>query len=57
MQMAYSEADIQGVVSLHGDFSQPSEKRPDIKPRILVAPGGADPFYGRARHDVSDGAR
>lgn len=45
MQMAYAGIDLDVVASFHGSLPTPAEgARSDIKPRILVAHGNADPF-------------
>ena len=45
MQMAYSGADLQGVVSFHGSLPVPDEEQAkNIKARVLVAHGEADGF-------------
>lgn len=45
MQLAYSGADIDGVVSFHGSLPAASEaQQPNIKARILAAHGNADSF-------------
>ena len=45
MQMAYSGADLDGVVSFHGSLPPPQEGQTvDIKGKIFVAHGKADPF-------------
>jgi len=45
MQMAYAGLDLDAVASFHGSLPTPAEGAPvDIKARILVAHGNADPF-------------
>lgn len=44
-QLAYSGADIKGVVSLHGGFVlPPTEQGKQVKARILICHGAADPM-------------
>jgi dienelactone hydrolase len=43
-QLAYSGADIRGVVSFHGALQMPPQSTAAIKSRILICQGGADPF-------------
>jgi dienelactone hydrolase len=45
MQLAYSGADIDGVVSFHGSLPAATEQQyPAIKAKIFAAHGNADPF-------------
>lgn len=45
MQLAYSGADIKGVVSFHGPMAMPAREQAEgVKARVLIARGGADPF-------------
>ena len=45
MQLAYSGADIQGVVSFHGLLPIPDVQQASrIREKILIAHGNADPF-------------
>jgi len=45
MQMAYAGLDVDAVASFHGSLPTPAQDAPpDIKARILVAHGNADPF-------------
>jgi len=44
-QLAYSGADIKGVVSFHGGFVQPpAEQGKQVKAKILICHGAADPM-------------
>ena len=43
LQLAYSGADVKGVVSFHGALPLPSENL-NAKAKILIAHGNADPF-------------
>ena len=44
-QLAYSGADIRGVVSFHGSLLLPmSEQLQKVKAKILICHGAADPF-------------
>ncbi len=43
LQLAYSGADVKGVVSFHGALPLPSENQ-NAKAKILIAHGNADPF-------------
>lgn len=50
MQMAYSGADLKGVVSFHGSLPVPTDEQASrIKARILAAHGSADTFVPRER--------
>jgi len=45
IQLAYSGADVNGVVSFHGALPLPSEKQAEkIRAKMLIAHGNADPF-------------
>ncbi|MEM7624992.1 MAG: dienelactone hydrolase family protein [Planctomycetota bacterium] len=49
LELAYSGADLAGVVSFHGSLLPPREGSDDaenIKGKVLIAHGQADPFYG-----------
>ena len=43
-QLAYSGADIRGVVSFHGALQMPPQSTAAVKSRFLICQGGADPF-------------
>jgi dienelactone hydrolase len=43
-QLAYSGADIRGIVSFHGALQKPPTNTAAVKSRILICQGGADPF-------------
>jgi dienelactone hydrolase len=44
-QLAYSGADIKGVVSFHGSFvPPPTEQWKQVKAKILICGGAADPM-------------
>lgn len=47
MQMAYANADLDGVVSFHGSLPVADAGVTKINPRILIAHGNADPFIPR----------
>lgn len=50
MQMTYVGADLAGVVSFHGSLPVPtSEEAKNIKSKILIAHGNADPFIPQER--------
>ena len=50
MQLAYSGADVKGVVSLHGSLPPASaEQAKAIKAAVLVEHGNADPFIPKER--------
>lgn len=44
LQLAYSGADVQGVVSFHWALPFPTEEAQSTKAKILIAHGNADPF-------------
>ena len=53
MQMAYAGVDVDAVASFHGSLPTPKQAAPvDIKPRILVAHGNADPFVPAEKVDA-----
>ena len=52
MQMAYAGIDLDAVASFHGSLPTPAEDAGDIKPRILVAHGNADPFVPPEKVDA-----
>lgn len=53
LHMAYAGMDVDLVASFHGALPLPSEAQlPDIKARILVAHGNADPFIPKQRVDA-----
>lgn len=47
MQMAYANADLDGIVSFHGSLPVADENVTKINSRILIAHGNADPFIPR----------
>lgn len=50
MQLAYSGADVKGVVSFHGSLPPATaEQASQIKAKILIAHGAADPFIPAER--------
>lgn len=55
-QLAYSSADIKGVVSFHGSLIAPSgEQEKPIKSKILICHGASDPFVkaGDVEHYIA----
>jgi dienelactone hydrolase len=47
-QLAYSGAEVRGIVSFHGPLQLPLENQAErVKARILICHGGADPFIKR----------
>jgi len=53
MQMAYAGLDVDAVASFHGSLPTPAPDAPaDIRARILVAHGNADPFVPAQKVDA-----
>jgi dienelactone hydrolase len=53
LELARSGADLQAVVSLHGDLTTLSAAKPgDIKAPLLVLHGAADPVAGKSQRDA-----
>lgn len=49
-QLAYSGADIKGVVSFHGSLIQPPDQAANqVKAKVLICHGSADPFVKEAQ--------
>lgn len=48
LQLAYGKADLTGVVSFHGSLPVIEDPNTDIKAKILVLHGHADPFVPKA---------
>ena len=51
LELAWSGADVNGVVSFHGELTSPKPEDKDIRAKVLVLQGAADPF---APHKVVD---
>jgi dienelactone hydrolase len=52
LELARAGADIQAVVSLHGDLASPLPAKPgDIKAALLVVHGAADPVSAKVQRD------
>lgn len=52
LELAYSGAELAGVVSFHGSLLPPRENTPDaedIRGAVLIAHGQADPFYSNGQ--------
>lgn len=49
LQLAYSGADVDGVVSFHGGLQQPQEGDAEIRSKLLVLHGEADPHVPPAQ--------
>jgi dienelactone hydrolase len=57
LRMALEGADLNGVVSFHGDLPTDSVKNPrDVKAKILVCNGAADPFNPREKVEAFEKA-
>jgi len=53
LELARAGADVQAVVSLHGDLTSPIAAKPgDIKAALLVVHGAADPVAPKAQRDA-----
>lgn len=57
LRMAEQGADLQGVVSFHGDLPTDSVKNPQkVKSKILACTGGADPFNPKEKVEAFEKA-
>src|SRR5262249_41723619 len=53
LELARAGADVQAVVSLHGDLTSPRAAKPnDIRAALLVVHGAADPVSPKSQRDA-----